>query len=365
MMNTETLSSSLSALAAMSNRYGADPNYVLAGGGNTSFKTEDTLFVKGSGTALATIRPEDFVVLDRHILGKMYDAAYPADEDAREAAVLSDMMAARIPGENRRPSVETLLHDLFPQQFVLHLHPALVNALTCSKGGEAVMKALLPHAVWVPACKPGYTLALDCKTRMDAYRAETGKTCQVLFLQNHGVFFAADTVAEIDDLVLQVMGTLSLTAAGKNTVFSSEKVKTITESLESALGEGTVVRFLVNPRILTYDPTTKSLSPDHIVYAKARQLAVSQNADIAQAVTAFIQETGYAPRIVFAENLGMFSCANDEKSALTAQAVMLDAIDITAMADAFGGVQPMPEDLIRFIENWEVERYRSQVSKNS
>lgn len=39
----------LDALIAMSHRYGADAEFVLAGGGNTSYKTEDTLYIKGSG----------------------------------------------------------------------------------------------------------------------------------------------------------------------------------------------------------------------------------------------------------------------------------------------------------------------------
>ena len=104
----------LNALAEMSNKYGADPRFVLAGGGNTSYKSADTLWVKGSGTSLATIKAEDFVVLERALLGKMWTNQYPADEAERENAVLSDMMYARARGEVRRPSVETLLHDLFP-----------------------------------------------------------------------------------------------------------------------------------------------------------------------------------------------------------------------------------------------------------
>ena len=40
----------LAELAAMSNKYGADPAYVLAGGGNTSYKSADRLWVKGSST---------------------------------------------------------------------------------------------------------------------------------------------------------------------------------------------------------------------------------------------------------------------------------------------------------------------------
>lgn len=191
----------LQALAAMSNQYGADSRYVLAGGGNTSFKSADHLWVKGSGTALATIRPEDFVVLERALLDEMWTAQYPQDEDEREAAVLSDMMNARVRGENRRPSVETLLHNLFAQQYVLHVHPTMVNGLTCSKEGKAAMQRLFPDAVWVDACKPGYILALECKKVMDAYQAQTGKQVEILFLQNHGIFFAADTREQLDRLI--------------------------------------------------------------------------------------------------------------------------------------------------------------------
>ena len=130
----------LTALAKMSNKYGADANYVLAGGGNTSFKNADNLWIKGSGTALATIKPDDFVKMDRALLALMWDKNYPADEDEREAADLADMMDARVKGENRRPSVETLLHDLFPQQYILHVHPASVNGLTCSVEGIGRLK---------------------------------------------------------------------------------------------------------------------------------------------------------------------------------------------------------------------------------
>ena len=169
----------LAALAAMSNKYGANPEYVLAGGGNTSFKSADRLWIKGSGTALATIQPADFVVLERSLLNEMWTADYPTEEAAREAAVLQDMMDARIKGETRRPSVETLLHDLFPQQYILHVHPAIVNGITCSVEGAAAMKRLFPDAVWVDACKPGYILALECKEKMDAFKAETGKDHRV------------------------------------------------------------------------------------------------------------------------------------------------------------------------------------------
>ncbi len=356
----------LAVLAEMSNKYGADPAYVLAGGGNTSYKSKERLWVKGSGTALATIRPEDFVVLEREKLAKMWTVVYPENEAARESAVLSDMMAARAEGENRRPSVETLLHDLFPQSYVLHVHPAIVNGLTCSNDGERAMNKLFPEAVWVDACKPGYILALECKEKMDAYKAATGKECNLLFLQNHGIFFAGDTTEELDVLAEHVMSTLASqichTPQLEELTYDTEAVKAISQEIGKIYGENAVVRFTVNPEILSYDPDTKSLSPDHIVYAKARQLSVDVSEDIINAFNAFDKENGYKPKIIFVRNLGMFSCGLSENEADTAQVVMLDAIKVVAYAKSFGGVSPMPDFLIDFIVNWEVESYRSKVS---
>jgi len=45
----------MDALIELSHVYGADSSFVLAGGGNTSLKVGDRLFVKASGHALATI----------------------------------------------------------------------------------------------------------------------------------------------------------------------------------------------------------------------------------------------------------------------------------------------------------------------
>ena len=62
------------------------------------------------------------------------------------------------------------------------------------------------------------------------------------------------------------------------------------------------------------------------------------------------------------KGLGMFACGMSENEAATALVVMLDAIKVVAYTKSFGGVSPMPEFLIDFIVNWEVESYRSKVS---
>ena len=354
----------LAALAAMSNQYGADADYVLAGGGNTSFKDAETLYVKGSGTALATIKPEEFVRMDRRMLFEIRTKQYSEVEAECEAQVLADMMAARREGETRRPSVETVLHDLLEWQFVLHLHPASVNGITCSKEGQATIAKLFPKAVWVPNSKPGYTLAMLCMKALAEGKAATGKCPQLIFLENHGVFFAADTTEEIDTIVADVMG--KIRAEIKEypdftpVVADEAKVSALAEQLQGLCGG--YLSFASSKAVLEYEPTVGCFTPDHIVYCKANPMVLEQGDDMAEKLAAYRAANGHDPRIVYCHGLGVFSLNSNQKNADTALTVFHDGVKISVFAKSFGGLSVMPQWLVHFIVNWEVESYRAKVS---
>ena len=173
-------------LVGFSNFYGSDPSLVLAGGGNTSAKADGRMWVKGSGTALATITAQGFVEIDLLKLGEIFEKSYPDSDSEREALVLQDLMASRVPGETKRPSVETTLHALFPQTYVLHLHPAKVNGITCSKGGESAARRVIDRDfIWIEQCRPGYVLAKLCRDEMLEFKARAGKDCDMLLSLIH------------------------------------------------------------------------------------------------------------------------------------------------------------------------------------
>ena len=182
-------------LVEFSRRYGSNPELVLAGGGNTSMKENGVLYVKGSGCSLSTIRSVDFVAMNLDKLLTICGKQYPTEDKEREAMFLADVSAAKLPGEERkRPSVEALLHALFPQRYVLHLHPALINGLTCGADGRRIAAELFPGVIWVNACRPGYTLAKRLADKI-------GPGTDTVLLQNHGVFFASDTPAGLAKLL--------------------------------------------------------------------------------------------------------------------------------------------------------------------
>ena len=369
---------SISTLVKFSNKYGSNAGFVLAGGGNTSYKNKTNLFVKGSGTSLKTITEEGFVKMNRSALGAIWGKSYSADTAEREAQVLADMMAARCHGEEaKRPSVETLLHDLFPQSYVLHVHPTTVNAITCSVNGKKIVAEMFPEAVWVDECEPGYILAVNCKKALDEYKAKSGCDASVLFLQNHGIFFAANSARELDSTVSGVMnkikGCLTVKpdySACESDVATAAKIAPAIRMAYDNEGAATV-KYVVNKTVLAFAESAEKfatlkepLSPDHIVYCKAEPLFIEDFAPeaIVSAFDAFVARRGFKPKVVFAKGIGMFAVGANAKEVNTTVEVWQDAMSITVLAQNFGGVRHMAPAMVDFIVNWEVESYRAKVS---
>ena len=70
----------LNTLLEISHQYGSDPRFVLAGGGNTSFKDGDILYIKSSGVSLADITAEQFVKMSRPSLTHMWNTKYSEND---------------------------------------------------------------------------------------------------------------------------------------------------------------------------------------------------------------------------------------------------------------------------------------------
>ncbi|MDR2618578.1 MAG: class II aldolase/adducin family protein [Treponema sp.] len=372
---------SVQELAEISRFYGANPDYVIAGGGNTSFKDKDNLYIKASGTSLARAEPGDFVKMDRAALAKIWKKTYPSDPDARESAVLADMKAARVPGEEKkRPSVETLLHDILPFSFVVHTHPSLVNGLTCSQNGEEAAKELFKDDfIWIPSINPGYVLSKAVKDAMDKYRAEKGKAPGIIFLQNHGVFAGSDSVDGVKAVYKRIMETIGgrikrqprNCRPGPRFHFNHTLMKELISLAEKLNGSGPwFVRFLRNPEIKkftasrgSFAPLSSAFTPDHIVYAGSDPFFADSPAGLEEALKAYMQKTGVFPKTIALKGIGVFGLASSDKAAKNAVELFNDAAKVAIYSESFGGPRFMPEDQIRFINNWEVERYRSSISR--
>lgn len=384
-------------LIAISRKFGQDSKFVIAGGGNTSYKDENRLWVKASGHALATITEDGFAVLDRALLNEMGEKAYNEDTAIREEQVKNDLSVACIT-KDRRPSVETSLHNCMGFAFVVHLHPTLVNGLMCSVNAEAACKEIFPDALYIEYTDPGYTLFKKVYDRIKAYKAEKGKEPQVIFLQNHGIFVGGDTTAEIEGIYSEVLGKLEAKVAAlpEGDTAVSETVTDVVPAIRQMLsrsGRGfktlkvtknALVDFFIDGCSVTstgsvtdcpgksgFDKIAKPFTPDIIVYCKSSYIFIEAESDeeiLKQAeeeIEAFVSGKGYTPKVLLIKGIGLIAVGDSSRNAQIITDVFTDAMKVAFYAQSFGGEHPMERAWIDFIDNWEVENYRRKVASSA
>ena len=190
----------LNDLIEISQFYGRNKEYVIAGGGNTSYKNEKFLWVKASGVALSNISEDGFVKMSRDKLKIISSATYSNDSSTREAEVKEDMMKAIVSGNGLRPSVETSLHEIIGYPFVIHTHPTLVNALLCSeKARENSFKLLGEDILFIPYIDPGYILFKYVSVALKEFNEKNGFDPKIILLENHGIFVSGETIQDVKD----------------------------------------------------------------------------------------------------------------------------------------------------------------------
>ncbi|MDD2231380.1 MAG: class II aldolase/adducin family protein [Sphaerochaetaceae bacterium] len=360
-------------LVETSRLYGSDARFVLLGGGNTSLKKDGIMWIKASGTQLGTIDEHGFVRMSLDKLAAIWLKSYPSDTKEREAAVLSDMMDARVEGETLRPSVEVLLHAFLPFDCVVHLHPALVNGMTCGQSGETACRSLFPEALWIPLVNPGFILASTVRAAYLKRKEETGSFAKVIFLQNHGVFVAGETFSDIKGQYSIIMDKLASFVTRQPNFEEVKPNKKRFQAASEAVSEyfakpciGILNRELSN-RLSNSDSfysISSAYTPDHIVYSGFKPLWIDDSvfksrtpSDLIKAACLDYEKVnGVKPKVVAVQGTGAF--CDGEKSA----SLFLDTMKVAAYTEPFGGPHFMDADQIDFIRHWEVESYRAKVS---
>lgn len=370
-------------LIEISQFYGSDSRFVIAGGGNTSYKNAEKIWVKASGSSLATITEEGFAVLDRAKLNRMSDKAYSTNTAEREEQVKNDLADATIT-KGKRPSVETSMHNVIDYAFVVHLHPTAVNGLMCGQKAEADLHQLFGEKnVYIPYTDPGYVLFKVVEDKIKEYRATYAEEPQVIWLQNHGIFVAANSIEEIKVIYDKILATLEkavtlpVPTAERATCSCTEQVVPALRMLLSKEGLKTLkvrknelVKFFYDS-VEEQATIVRPFSPDAIVYCKSNYIFLNDEqpeAVIAEAmkqIPAFTAKFGYQPKVILIKGIGLVAVGDNAKQCDIILDVFEDAMKIAYLAKSFGGAHPMTQPQIDFIDNWEVENYRRSVAAGS
>lgn len=367
-------------LISVSQFYGRDTRFVIAGGGNTSYKNNEKIWVKASGSSLATITEDGFAVLDRSLLNPMSDKQYSSDEAEREDQVKNDLAAATLT-KGRRPSVETSMHNVIDYAFVVHLHPTIVNGLMCAQNAEKNLVRLFGEkALYVEYTDPGYVLFKKVDEKIKEYRSKFKEEPKVIWLQNHGIFVAADNIDEINATYNSILETLEravkipVPAGDRATCNCTEEILPAVRMMVS--GESLKTLKVRKNELIKYfydsidnqREISKPFTPDAIVYCKSNYLFFNGETpemvitEAQKAIPEFTQKFGYLPKVLLIKGVGMVAVGDNTKQCDIILDVFEDAMKIAFLSRSFGGAHPMTQAQIDFIDNWEVENYRRSVS---
>jgi rhamnose utilization protein RhaD (predicted bifunctional aldolase and dehydrogenase)/NAD(P)-dependent dehydrogenase (short-subunit alcohol dehydrogenase family) len=377
---------SLAELLEISHFFGNNNEFVIGGGGNTSWKDEKNLFIKASGTRLGSLTARELIRLDRQGLDVELSKTYPEDAYLRDQMILAGLMDCSVDNDrNLRPSVETPLHHLIRYRYVIHTHPTRINALLCSLDcRETVKKIFADDVLFVEYTDPGYVLFKKLESEIAAYRIRFSKDPGIILVQNHGVFISADTCEEVVQLYDYCLGVVN----GANSVSLDIRATPVDEGAAEVMPairmllseQGIKILTVRNNSLIQHFTDNQAgaglvslpFTPDNIVYCKARPLYVESKETPADIIGEFKtrlakyqSDFGANPKIILINGIGMIAADESVKMTGILLDVFEDLMKISYLSQGFGGPHFLSPEQISFIENWESENYRHNMSRGS
>ena len=402
----------LSSLRYRSNLLGTDRSVCNWGGGNTSVKSTEinfkgeeieVMWVKGSGSDLATMGEQNFTGLRLDDVTPLFEREDMSDEDM--VAYLGHSM---IDSAHPRASIETLLHAFLPYKHVDHTHPDAIISICCAPNGRKIADEVYgDRYVWVPYIRPGFLLS-----KMIAEGVKENPNAELVLMEKHGLVVWGDTAKESYDKTIQIIDEAeayinqSLT---KVEPFGGVKYKTIEQEKRHLLfskilpvvrgavagNEGMIATIDDSADVLEFvnSGSAETLSqvgaacPDHLVHTKRVPLYVKWNPEkdgekelvesIQAAIISYKEAyQGYfanyanegdvmfnpSPRVILIPGLGMITTGKDISNANVSKGLYHRAIAVMKGSDAIGGFQSLNAEESFGIEYWPLELYKLSLS---
>jgi rhamnulose-1-phosphate aldolase/alcohol dehydrogenase len=399
-------------LVYRSNLLGGDRALANRGGGNTSAKgiTVDhagrearTLWVKGSGTDLATITAEGFAALRLDEV-----LTLRARDGLEDAAMVRYLRSCGLTPDQPRPSIETLLHAFVPGAHVDHTHPDAVIALTSCPEGRSLARATFGNeAVWLDYERPGFQMSKRVAELLDG-----NPHARAVLLERHGLVTWGESSEAAYESTLEFVGRAAqaLEEAGRGRFgLGGARVRTLTdaeaelllaESLPSLRGalledaEGIVLQIDRSAEAIAFAssvgaPEVSQIGapcPDHLINTKHKPLLVDFDPDrddgselgdafrsgvadyaawyrqyyernLTDESRPFPQDPA-GPRVVLVPGVGIVMSGADAGKAQVAGELYHRAIAVQNAAEAAGGFTSLSEPEAFAIEYWPLERYK-------
>ncbi len=365
---------------------GANSDLVLHGGGNTSVKgvsrnifgeDVETLFVKGSGSDLATIEAKDFVAVRMDAMLKLSRLAKLSDIDmARE------LKLASLDPSAPAPSVEAILHALIPHRFVDHTHADAIVTITNTADGETRIRELFGDEVIVlPYVMPGFDLAKLCA---EVFPKQATPRTIGMVLMNHGIFSFGDTAKQAYDRMIDLVGRAEdylnknaplPPAAAIESAANWAALPELRKKVSAAAGFPLLLRSKNSNATLAFahHPKAADISqrgpatPDHVIRTKRLPLFGRDVEAYTQAYKNYFEKNSAsakmpltmldpAPRVIIDPEFGLVSAGRSARDAQIVEDIYLHTQDIILRGEKLGGYRALGEADLFSMEYWDLEQ---------
>ena len=295
----------LKELSNLSEDLGKNLNLIQGAGGNTSVKIDEVLWVKASGYWLSDANKKNIFVPVN------YKGIIENLENSNNDPVIAEVINKNEIGE-LRPSIETTLHAVMPQKYVVHNHSvnSIVNTIAQSYMSE--LKEKLDGLDWgvVKYAKPGLPLTEEVRKV-----ANTG--ADVIVLANHGIVIASNDIDKLKKKINEVEKRLHRPLRDIKQKIQYEKIHALISDTEYILPKYELVHSLALDKETIKAISYRSLYPDHVVFLgpgpmtvvnmeKANKLVSN---DIGKHNTVVIENIGVIVHQASSENIdGMLHC---------------------------------------------------------
>lgn len=330
----------LQAFRDLSARIGSDRNLVQAGGGNTSIKDHDTLWVKASGKWLIHAGEEDmFLPVPMETSFRCIEEGHDCVEHFQTAS-----------GESLRPSVETTMHAVLPQRVVIHVHSVNTIAWAVRTNAEEVLRMRLAGLrwEWIPYIHPGYPLARRIRGLLDSKP-------DVLVLGNHGLVVAGEDCESAETLLADVERRLYI-RPGASSDPDIESLERITMDTDwQPIQDPEVHALALNP-LWCGIAEGGTLYPDHCVYLGPAAAVLREGESIADTVQLYRELSDFDPVALLVEGKGVIVSSRITRAAhemLICLKRVAERIDQNAIL-----IQYLDDRQVAGLMNWDAEKYR-------
>lgn len=344
----------LKAFSAMSKTVGDRADYVQGGGGNTSVKLGgEWMAIKASGFRLNQITPDTaYVVVNAKTIREYYagvDLNEDRDFEKESVAVAKDSISKEMGPQGLRPSVEAGFHAILGN-YVVHTHSVYSNVVCCSAEGESLAKELFSDAgmpaLWIPYINPGFCLTLRIQSEMKALKEATGRTAQVIFMENHGVIVWADDA----DAAVKLHDEVNARIRARFPMLPAFPAPAVTAAGEGAFASATPANaaFIQAKKADAAYFEKFPLYPDQLVYLNSNLIGepAARKVEIDVATGAVVYKTGQSEAMAMEETL-------------LGYVYVMDGVPTAGLT-----LKTMSERDVDFIRNWESEAYRKSLVKS-